>query len=95
MNKQQYQKWLQSRGLSRQQVKDRKAALGPAIQIPEYTIKSKYKLSNAIPCNGTKSVDVSKANFANANYALVPAYNKGPIMVVTKDQLQQGAGRKQ
>lgn len=44
--------------------------------------------------NGTKSPDMSKANFAKNNYAMAPAYNKGPIMVVTKEDLKLGSGRK-
>jgi hypothetical protein len=50
--------------------------------------------SNSIPGNGTKSPDMSKAQFAKENFALVPAYNKGPIQPLTKDDLKSGAGRK-
>jgi hypothetical protein len=50
--------------------------------------------SNTIPGNGTKSPDMSKAQFAKDNFALVPAYNKGPIQPMTKDDLKSGAGRK-
>lgn len=50
--------------------------------------------SNSIPCNGTKSPDMSKAQFSKNNFALVPAYNKGPIQPMTKKDLQSGAGRK-
>jgi hypothetical protein len=50
--------------------------------------------SNIIPGNGTKSPDMSKAQFAKDNFALVPAYNKGPIQPLTKDDLKSGAGRK-
>ena len=50
--------------------------------------------SDNIPANGTKSPDMSKAQFAKDNFALVPAYNKGPIQPMTKDDLKSGAGRK-
>lgn len=50
--------------------------------------------SNSIPCNGTKSPDMSKAQFSKNNFALVPAYNKGPIQPMTKDDLKSGAGQK-
>ena len=94
MNKQQYEKWLKKKGLSRDQVITKKRALGPVNSIPDYKTASPYKLSNAIPANGTKSTDTMKADFANANYCTAPAYNKGPIMLVTKDDLRNGAGRK-
>lgn len=44
--------------------------------------------SNTIPGNGTKSPDMSKAQFAKDNFALVPAYNKGPIGVFTKNNIE-------
>ena len=44
--------------------------------------------SNTIPGNGTKSPDMSKAQFAKDNFALVPAYNKGPIGVFTKNNME-------
>lgn len=50
--------------------------------------------SDTIPGNGTKSPDMSKAQFAKNNFALVPAYNKGPIQPMTKNDLKSGAGRK-
>lgn len=50
--------------------------------------------SNSIPGNGTKSPDMSKAQFSKNNFALVPAYNKGPIQPMTKDDLKSGAGQK-
>lgn len=52
------------------------------------------KTSDVIPANGTKSPDMSKANFSKSNFALVPAYNKGPIQPMTKNDMKSGAGRK-
>lgn len=92
MNKSQYQKWLMKKGLHPFQIKAKKKQLGSPIEIPDYTTHNPVKLSNSIG-NGTKSPDTSKAEFAKSNYALVPAYNKGPIMVVSKDNLKH-AGKK-
>ena len=50
--------------------------------------------SDTIPPNGTKPIDMSKARFSKDNYALVPAFNKGPIQPMSKKDLQSGAGRK-
>lgn len=94
MNAKQYAKWLESKGLSSNQIKQKKQQLGNPVQFPDYTVTSKHKLANTIPANGTKSPDQSKAQFTKNNYATVPAYNKGPIMLVTIEQLRQGAGRK-
>jgi hypothetical protein len=93
MNKQQYAKWLEKRGLSRKQVSRKKKVLGSPNSIPDYNVDNKYKLSNMIPNNGTKSPDISKAKFSNENYALAPAYNKGAITVVSKNDLKH-IGRK-
>tara|TARA_B100001057_G_scaffold87960_1_gene83962 strand:+ start:825 stop:1163 length:339 start_codon:yes stop_codon:yes gene_type:complete len=50
------------------------------------------KLSNKICGNGTK-VDNSWKIEASKNFTIVPAYNKGPYMVVNKSDLKT-AGRK-
>jgi hypothetical protein len=94
MNKDQYMKWLTKKGLNPDQIKVKKKLLGNPVQIEENIKKSKYELSNKIPENGTKEVDVSKAKFCTDNYALVPSYNKGPIQVVSLEDLKNGAGRK-
>lgn len=92
MNK--HQKWLKKMGLSPEQIKMKKRKLGSPNSIPDYSTVEYYRMSNTIPSNGTKSTDTSKSTFCKENYAMVPAYNKGPIMLVTKEELKQGAGRK-
>jgi len=92
MNK--HQKWLKKMGLSPEQVNSKKKLLGSPNSIPDYSTVENYKMSNTIPSNGTKSTDISKSSFCKENYAMVPAYNKGPIMMVSKEDLKQGAGRK-
>lgn len=87
-------KWLEKRGLSRKSIEAKKKALGKIDNFPDLSTKSKYKTSDIIPANGTKSFDMSKATFSKENYAMVPAYNKGPIMVCTREELKKGAGRK-
>jgi|TARA_R110000851_G_scaffold39966_1_gene101064 hypothetical protein len=89
-----HHKWLKKRGLLPEQIKKRKKVLGSPNTFPDYSTVSFAPLSNSIPANGTKNSDTSKADFCNDNYAMVPAYNKGPIMMVTKEDLKQGAGRK-
>jgi len=93
MNKAQHEKWLRKQGLLPSQIKEKKEALGNPNKLPSYKVPKPYELSNGIG-NGTKSADTSKANFCNENYAMVPLYNKGPIGVVSKEDLKQGAGRK-
>lgn len=77
-------------GLDRASIKKRKAKLGSAVNFPDLSVSSPYKLSNSIPANGTKSTEVKKSN----QFALVPAFNKGPIQPMTIEDLKQGAGRK-
>lgn len=88
-------KWLAKMGVAPGQLKSKKKQLGSPYSIPSYETKVVAELSNSIPSNGTKSPDVSIANFCKENYAMVPAYNKGPVMLVTKQDLKDGAGRKQ
>ena len=88
-------KWLAKMGVAPGQLKSKKKQLGSPYSIPSYETKVVAELSNSIPSNGTKSPDVSIANFCKENYAMVPAYNKGPVMVVSKQDLKDGAGRKQ
>ena len=92
--KEQHEKYLRKLGVSREQVKKKKKELGSPLQIPSYKTEQLYSLSNAIPANGTKSADISKAIFSTQNYAMVPSFNKGPVQPVSKDDLKNGAGRK-
>ena len=94
MNKAQYEKWLTKRGLNRDQIKAKKKKLGSPNSIPDYRVSSFSVLSNSIPANGTKSADTSKSEFAKKNYALAPAFNKGPIQPLSRNDLKHGAGRK-
>jgi hypothetical protein len=82
-----YYKWLKKRGLLPEQIKKRKKELGSPNSIPDYSTASFAPLSNTIPANGTKETDMSKSKFCNENYAMVPAYNKGPIGVFTKNNI--------
>lgn len=93
MNKSQYEKWLRKQGLLPSQVKEKTKSLGNPNSIPNYKTPEYYSLSNGIG-NGTKETDMSKSKFCNENYAMVPLYNKGPIGIVSKEDLKQGAGRK-
>jgi len=93
-NRMNHHKWLKKRGLLPEQIKKRKKELGSPNSIPDYSTVSFAPLSNTIPANGTKETDMSKSKFCNENYAMVPAYNKGPIQPVSKNDLKQGAGRK-
>lgn len=92
--KEKHEKYLKKLGISREQVKKKKKELGSPLQIPSYKTEQLYSLSNAIPANGTKSADTSKATFSTQNYAMVPSFNKGPIQPVSKTDLKNGAGRK-
>lgn len=93
MNREQHLRWLKKKGLLPEQVRAKKKVLGSPISFPSYAVKATAPLSNTIPSNGTKSADTSKANFAKENYAMVPAYNKGPVMVVSRQDIQY-AGKK-
>lgn len=93
MKKSQHEKWLARRGLSRVQVAAKKRSLGSPYVLPTYTREPLPRLSDDIPSNGTKSPDMSKANFSKENYAMAPAYNKGPVMVIGKNEIQY-AGKK-
>jgi len=92
--KEKHMKWLAKMGVAPGQLKSKKKQLGSPYSIPSYKTKAVAELSNSIPSNGTKSPDISKATFCKKNYAMVPAYNKGPISVVTLADLKAGAGRK-
>ena len=94
MNKQQHEKWLAKRGLTRSQICDRKKKLGRPNSLPVLHTEENVPLSNVIPSNGLSKDDHEKARYARENYAMVPAYNKGPIQPVSKSDLQTGAGRK-
>jgi hypothetical protein len=94
MNKAQHLKWLEKMGVSPQQLSQKKKKLGSPNKIPVYKIHNSVQLSNDIPSNGTKSTDISRAQFSNMNYAMVPAFNKGPIQPMSKKDLSEGAGRK-
>lgn len=98
MNKKQHEKWLKKHGVGRVHIKSLKKKLGSPYSIPDYsqerqTLRSVATLSDSIPTNGTKETSTEKADFCKQNYAMVPAYNKGPIMVVNKDDLKY-AGKK-
>lgn len=52
-------------------------------------VRSHIHTSDKIPANGTKPIDtMSKAAFANSNYTIAPAYNKGAYQVVSKDEIK-------
>ena len=98
MNKKQHEKWLKKHGVERCSIKKLKKALGSPYSIPDYSQERKQLASNAIlsdsiPSNGTIDPSTDKANFCKKNYAMIPAYNKGPIMVVSKENLKY-AGKK-
>ena len=98
MNKKQHEKWLKKHGVERCSVKKLKKALGSPYSIPDYSQERKHlasvaKLSDIIPSNGTIEPSMEMADFCKKNYAMVPAYNKGPVMVVSKKDLKY-AGRK-
>lgn len=98
MNKKQHEKWLKKHGVERAQIKSLKKKLGSPYSIPDYSQERRHLstvavLSDTIPTNGTKETSTEKADFCNQNYAMVPAYNKGPIMVVSKEDLKY-AGKK-
>jgi|TARA_R110002126_G_scaffold133466_4_gene277528 hypothetical protein len=93
MNKEQHERWLRKRGLTRSEVKKKKHQLGRPAKIPIYAVTADVPLSNVIPENGTKSSDTSKATFCNQNYAIAPAFNKGPYQPMSKEDMLNGAGR--
>lgn len=88
MNKNEHLKWLAKRGLTRSQVKEKKTKLGNPNHIPDYSTANSIPLSNTIPDNGTKSADISKSQFSKKNHTTAPAYNKGPIMVISKEDIR-------
>ena len=81
-------------GLHPTQIKVRKKQLGPE---PVITVtgqgRSPTPTSDEIPANGTKSPNMDKAKFCNENYTSAPAYNKGPYMVVGRNEITS-IGRK-
>lgn len=93
MNKSEHIKWLAKRGLTRSQVKDKRTQLGNPNTIPDYSTTNSVSLSNTIPSNGTKSADISKSQFSKKNHTTAPAYNKGPVMVISKEDIRY-AGKK-
>lgn len=86
MNKIQHERWLKKRGLSRKEVIKKTLSLGSPYLLPEqqYT-----RVGNSIPANGTKSPDTTKANFTKQNYILAPAYNKGAIQPISKNDIKE------
>jgi hypothetical protein len=45
-------------------------------------------MSGEVPANGTKPINyMSKAVFANANYTIAPAYNKGAYQLISKHEI--------
>ena len=65
----------------------------PTTDLSDIQPEKQPKLSNKICGNGGKKVDNSWKIEASKNYTIVPAYNKGPYMVVNKSDLKT-AGRK-
>lgn len=49
--------------------------------------------SDKIPENGTKTISMEKAEFANSNYTIAPAYSKGAYQVISKEDVKT-AGKK-
>ena len=88
-----HNRWLEKRGLTRDQVKMKKKRLGSPNVIPIFNIQDNYPMGNNIPQNGTKSPDTSLADFSRFNHPIAPAYNKGPLMVMTRETIQY-AGKK-
>lgn len=102
MNKQQHEKWLKKHGVSRVQISQAKKRLGKTHNLPsfrdeiqeDHKIRSMAPLSDSIPANGTK--DHTEEQFKiqeSSKYPSMPAYNKGPVMVVSKSELKY-AGKK-
>lgn len=88
-----HEQYLKRFGASRAQIKDARKYLGRPDFTPELRQSTAIKTSDKIPENGTKETDTSKAEFCKKNYPMMPAYNKGPIMVVSKEEVKT-AGKK-
>ena len=65
----------------------------PTADLSDIQPEKQPKLSNKICGNGGKKVDNSWKIEASKNYTIVPAYNKGPYMVVSNSDIKT-AGRK-
>jgi len=92
MNKKQHERWLAKHGVSRAIIRSKCKKYGSPIPFPDLSTGTRYT-SDKIPSNGQKDPDISKAKFSQKNYALVPAYNKGPVMVMNKGNIKD-AGKK-
>jgi hypothetical protein len=102
MNKKQHEKWLKKHGCSHVQIKKAKVLLGNPNKLPSYReelsesnkIRRVASLSNSIPENGTKDAYESQLKEkVSSSYPIMPAYNKGPVMVVSISELPY-AGKK-
>lgn len=97
MNKKQHEKWLRRFKASRSQIREAKKTLGTPNSLSSYVesmkVSNRINTSDKIPENGVKDPDISKIKFTKENYALLPAYNKGPVMVLSKDNIKY-AGKK-
>lgn len=91
-----HEKWLLKMGVHSTQLKKKKKLLGKEkwpVETEDKNFLTKeaphtVELRELVPPNGTKSVDQSKAILSNTNYTLAPAYNKGPFMVVSKQDIK-------
>ena len=95
MNKQQYEKWLRKRGVDRVTIKKRKRELGSPNSLSPLSQNTLQlaSLGALIPPNGSKSSDSLFKEQESKKYPTMPAYNKGPIMVVSKSEIPY-AGKK-
>lgn len=78
--KEQHEKFLRKMGVHPKQIKKTKRNW-----VYDLSVKKTYALSNDIPANGLKK---EQKVFTSDTHTSAIAYNKGPYMVVNKDELK-------
>jgi hypothetical protein len=90
LSKQKHEKWLREHGVHPEQIKFLKDNYKKAGRSPMGPIQISHGFTRPagnIAANGTRSPDNSRIK-ASSSYTVGVAYNKGPVMVISKDNVQ-------
>jgi hypothetical protein len=81
--------WLKKHGVHPDQIKKvAKPKWEYDLEISETT--KRYRYDGSIPGNGTQhpTIGLDKAKISSNNFTIAPAYNKGPVMVIAKEDIK-------
>lgn len=97
-----HQKWLEDRGLSRKQIKEKRDSRFHPIAFPDLSVESNVPLSNGFAKSGFVNTPMSKrftekpevrAEIEKKAMSIAPAYNKGAAQYINpngKDHKHMG-----